>query len=157
MNYKTAIPMSAVLPPPPKKRKPKGITFPSILTADTGIHTLKTLGPIRFKVWYSVDGKKRYVTLPKDTTIEDARARRDRLYARMKEGYGAKRRKPKPHEVTAKPRTVSPLKPTTYIYHRPESWQVKFRGKLIGEGKTPAEAEAKRDAWLAANSHTLKP
>lgn len=136
-----------------KKRKPRktGITYPAILTPDTGIHTVQTLLPEKkYKIWYQVDGRKHYVTLPKGTTIEDARTRRDRLYENLRTRYRATRRTPKTSETQPRTNKVR-VTPGKYIYERPP-FIVKIRGKQICEAGTHDEAEAKRDAWLKENS-----
>ena len=152
MNYTTT---SAVTVKPPKRRnktlrKKTGVTFPAVLTENTGIHIVQTLLPEKkLKIWYHVGGKKRYVTLPKGTSIEEARIRRDRLYQNLKDLYGAKRRTPKATDPERKEYTVS-LTPEKYIYRR-APYIVKIRGKQIGVAATQQLAEKLRDEWLAAN------
>ena len=148
MNYNTtkvkAAPYKYLL-----KGKLRGITVPTVTTPNMGIVRVKTLVGPRYKVWYNAETLKRYILLPKGTTIEEARLRRDRLYDRLLKEYGAKRRKPRTSEVKRKPYSVT-LTPRTYIYARPP-YVVKILGKQVAEGWTELEAARKRDAWIEAN------
>src|SRR5688572_23023888 len=87
--------VTTTLPKLKKKRKLTGVTFPAILTPDTGIHVVKQLTGDRYRIWFHVGTKKRYVSLPKGTTMDEARTRRDRLYENLKREYGARRRTPR--------------------------------------------------------------
>lgn len=138
-DYKPAKPVAT-------KRKKTGITFPAILTPDTGIHRIRSINAPRYKIWYEVGGRKQYVTLPVGTTIEEARTRRDRLYENLKKQFKARRRTPKATDSERKTYTVS-LTPNKYIYRR-LPYVVRICGKQIGEARTKYEAEQKRDAWL---------
>jgi hypothetical protein len=133
----------------PKKRK--GITYPSLLTPDTGIHTIQTPDGPRFKIWYHNDGKKRYLLLP-PCDMAEARERRSHFYRNLATKYGAKRRTPRPAEVDPKPYTVSVLKPNQYVYLQPAVWVVRIGSKKVGSAKTPEKARAMRDAWLRENA-----
>ena len=134
-----------------KLKKRKGITFPSLLTPDTGIHTIQTPDGPRHKIWFHVDGKKRYVLLP-PCDLAEARERRSNLYKNLATKYGAKRRTPRPAEADPKPRTVSVKKENQYVYLQPAVWVVRIGSKKIGSAKTPEQARAMRDAWLRENA-----
>ena len=120
-------------------------TFPKVRNLDTGIHALRHAdGTTRYKIWYHVNEKKRYVSLPPHTTLHEARARRDDLHAALK-GAGAVEVKHK----DAKPRGP---KPGTgkYIYRRPQ-FIVRIRGKQLGEFHTEEEARKVVEKWFVAN------
>ena len=121
-------------------------TFPKILNPDTGIHALRHAdGTTRYKIWYHVDGKKRYVSLPPRTMIEEARARRDDLHAALKAARAVEVK-----HNDAKPRGP---KPGTgkYIYSRPQ-FVVRIRGKQLGEFHTEEEAQKVVEKWLTENA-----
>ena len=146
MHYKPSKAMPAKL-----KDKRIGITFPAITTPDTGLHRIKTLVAERYRIWYHVGRKKRYVLLPRGTTLEEARKRRDTLYANLKTNYGARQLTAVKTRATArKPYTVT-LTPGKYVYRRP-GFVVKICGKQVAEAWTEEEADRKRDAWLLANA-----
>lgn len=135
----------------PRKRKSptKGITVPFITDPDTGIAPLDQVTAVRYRIWYIEDGKRKYVMLPKGTTIEDARTRRDTLYRNLILDYGA-RRKPVPVS-TRKPRELD-LSSRKLIRFIPAKYEIHFRGKYIGCGKTREIAEAKLAKWIEDNS-----
>jgi len=133
----------------PTKRMSKGITFPTIVTPDTGIQVVRTLGkPDRYKVWFHENGKRRYLTLPAGTSLAEARERRGHLYAALKAQYGGKRRTPRKVNTRGGQKTVLTVRPTQYIYRQPEKYFVKIGGRHIAEARTVEEAAKKRDAWL---------
>lgn len=140
------------------KRKPKkanaGITFPRIASVNMGIHVITRLNGIRYKVWYRVDGKKKYVLLPRGISLTEARLRRDNLYRNLKKDYGAKSRKPRDPSLPKPTRTVR-LTQNTFLRRIPAHWAVEIRGKTVGTAKFKIDAEAKRDAWLAANPEAI--
>jgi len=135
---------------PATVKKPKGIIVPEVVNPDTGIHVVRSLAGTepRRKLWYYVDGKKRYVCLPSGTTLEEARTRRDTLYKNLRTLYGAKKRKPQTDHVR-KPH-VTRLTPEKFIYRR-KPLVVRILGKQIGEAETWAQAQHLRDTWLKAN------
>ena len=121
-------------------------TFPEITHIDTGLHAIQHAdGTTRYKIWWQVDGKKRYRALPPRTMIEEARARRDEFYANlMLDGA-----------VAVKHKVVTPRGPKPgggkYIYKRPQ-FVVRVRGKQLGEFHTEAEARKVVVKWFAENA-----
>lgn len=148
--------MPAILKKRPKKRKPEGITVPEVLTPDTGIHVIKQLTGTapRLKLWFHQDGKKKYVSLPAGTTMEEARTRRDHLYRNLRQLYQAKKRSPRNLGTVRKPHETS-LTPEKFIYRR-KPLVIRILGKQIGEADTREQAERLRNKWLKENS-TLVP
>ena len=143
-NYKTPDTVST-------KPKHPGITFPEILTPNTGIHIIERITGTRYKVWYHVDGKKRYLSLPNGITLTEARTRRDTLYKNLKTTYGAKKRKPR--TANSRPsQSVIQVDQKTYLYRIPAMWGVRIRGKHIGKHRDLLKAGAIRDAWLKENA-----
>jgi hypothetical protein len=123
-------------------------TYPKLLNMDTGIHTVHHAGGPRYKVWYHVNGRKRYHSLPPHTMIEEARAHRDELYAELM-ADGAT-------EVThkdVKPRGPKPGQ-GKYIYKRP-SFVVRIHGKQIGAYHTEDEAQVAVKSWFTAENASL--
>ena len=126
-------------------------TFPKITRIDTGVHALRHAdGTTRYKLWYHVNGKKRYVALPPRTTPEEARARRDDLHAALKAARAVEVK-----HNDAKPRGP---KPGTgkYIYRRP-AYIVRIRGKQLGEFHTEEEAQKVVEKWLTENTSAMAP
>ena len=141
----------------PQKVK-QGITFPTLVSPDTGIHairSLKSTDGVRYKVWYHVDGKKRYTLLPRGIDLAEARVRRSRLYAALQKDYGGKRVKTlrKPNQNPPKEFKIK-LTPRKYVY-RQLPWAIVVMGRKVGEARTVLEAEAKRDEWFRKNAHKL--
>lgn len=154
MSYKTTpVTVLPELPPIKPRRRPKrvGTTFPRITSKDTGIHTIKTLEGNRYKIWFLAGEKKRYVTLKKGTTIEEARKRRDTLYKNLREKFGAKGRTFK--SVASRPPAEPTWKPGKYIYRR-KPFVVRVRGKQIGEFDTEEQAQWGLNQWLKENPLT---
>ena len=117
------------------------ITYPKLLNSDTGIHTVQHADGPRYKVWYHVNGRKRYLALPPRTLIEEARVLRDNIYHElMVDGATEATHK----EV--KPRGPKPGQ-GKYIYKRPP-FVVRIHGKQIGAYHTEVEAEVAVRAWL---------
>lgn len=135
----------------PMPAKPK-ILVPVPVTPDTGIVSVETpVGP-RFKIWYMVGDRKRLVTLPLGLEEEDARARRDTLYANLRKRYGAKNFTPKPSRKRGS--YLVNLRPDTYIYQQ-DPYFVRIRGRLVGTSKTEDGAKQLRDQWLAEHADVL--
>jgi hypothetical protein len=118
-------------------------TYPKLLNSDTGIHTVHHADGTRYKVWYHVNGRKRYLSLHPRTRIEEARARRDEIYAELM-ADGATEAKHK----DVKPRGPKPGQ-GKYIYKRPP-FVVRIHGKQIGAYHTEEEAEVAVKAQLDA-------
>ena len=139
-----------------KKTKLKGITYPWLATPDTGITVVRQISQSgdRLKLWYLVDGKRRYVTLPKGTTMDEARTRRDHLYRNLKELHQARQVKVRTITVKRKPSDTQ-LTPEKYIYRR-APYLVRVLGKVVGEAETREQAVRVRNQWLRANK-TLVP
>ena len=139
------------------KTTPNAIHFPAVRTPDTGINRVPCLTGTRYKVWYLVGGRRRYVMLPKGIDITEARSRRNRLYKRLKDDYGAKRKVMRGRTVS-EPAAKKPIKiaPGRFVYER-HPYVVRIRGKQVATARTVAEAEIKRDQWLAANGLEVAP
>ena len=144
-------------PPRPKipKKRVRGITFPAPVGPDTGILKVSNLtaAGTRYRLWYVQNTRRRYITLPAGTTIEEARTRRDNLFKNLKDLHGGKARKPGLKQESRKAH-VTVLKPDSYIYKRP-AFFVKIRGKQVGAANTREEAQAIRDKWLAENPEKM--
>ena len=132
----------------------EGVTIPELITPDMGIHRVQLRGDVRFKLWHEQDGRKRYLTLPAGTTIEQARARRDALYADLRK-HGARTRTPK----DVNPRKDSPAAPSwglgKYIYRR-KPFVARIRGKQIGEFTTEQEAQQAVNGWFNKNAKHIR-
>lgn len=135
--------------PKPKKRPQKGIWVPvTSPRSDQGLSIVRHLNGQKIRIWYMVDAKKKYVPLPRGTTVEEARERRDRLYENLKALHGAKARsfakRPGPEHYQVR------LDHNLYIYERPR-WMVRIMGRQIGVAHTHPEAVTLRNNWLRAN------
>ena len=128
-----------------------GIAIPTLRTPNTGIHAIQQIeGPPRYKIWFHVDGKKRYVLLPRGTSLTEARTRRDNLYKNLRWRYRAKRRTPRNWEKVG--HKVTELTQHTFIYRVPVTYVVRIRGRKVGEARSKLEAEQIRDKWIAENA-----
>jgi hypothetical protein len=134
---------------PAKSRIKQGIVVPKVVSLDTGIHEIRQLTGMgsRYRLWYLVNGKRKYVILPKGVSIEEARVRRDHLHKNLRERYGAKRT-----DIKTAPRKKQEtlLTPEKFIYRRPPL-VIRIMGKQIGEAQTWKEAERIRNTWLKNN------
>lgn len=156
LHYKPTHPVTLDPKPPrtrakSRKKRIRGITFPAITGPDTGIlkvHGLTAAGT-RYKLWYGENSRRRYISLPAGTSLDEARTRRDNLFKNLKELHGGKPRKLRETEYARK-KHVTVLKPDSYIYERP-GFFVKILGKQIGAAYTREEAQALRDKWIAEN------
>lgn len=131
---------------------PDGVaSIPPSVSPDTGIHVVKQIDRVRYKIWYHVGRNKRYVTLPPGTTLPEARVARDNLYENLRKKFGAvKRRKRKPHDFGQKEAPPTKVRLDTFLYKR-DPWIVRIRGKQIGSARCKTEARIIRDRWLAEN------
>jgi len=151
INYKT----TTVSTKPAKRNKggipDTGIVVPTLRNLNTGIHAIQQIeGGPRYKLWYHVDGKKRYVSLPKGISLTEARHRRDNLFRNLREKYAAKRRTPRNRENGG--RKVPELTQHTFIYRVPATYGIRIRGRKVGKARTKYEAEQIRDRWIADNA-----
>lgn len=94
----------------------------------------------RWVVVWKENGKQKTKTLPKDTPVEQARAVRDHLFAKLR-SRGA---------VIAGSKSAA-RRSNRYIYHR-SPYYVRVAGVHVGDFETYAEAEKARNEYLEKNA-----
>ena len=159
MSYKPTNAVLLDLPPlpkkPRKKKLPKGIVVPKVLTPDTGIHAIRQLAGEgdRYRLWYHIDGKRKYLALPRGTSLDEARVRRDHLFRNLRTKYDAKTHVTRTFDKPRKDHATK-LTPELYIC-RQDPFVIRVMGKEIGTAKTWKQAEQVRNRWLKSNAEKV--